>query len=163
MALIETIRSAWGWCGVDPDEVIGENDFGNLILKDSAGCYWRLCPEELSCELVAHDRKELDALSADQEFLRDWHLSALRDEAFGRLGVLPEGRVYCLKIPGTLGGEYGGDNLATIELDELIRASGHMALQIKDLPDGAQVRLQVTECPLHPRPVGAARHRRTRV
>lgn len=34
---------------------------------------------------------------------------------------------YCLKIPGVIGGEHGGDNLGRISLDELIRASGHIA------------------------------------
>ena len=145
MALIEIVRSAWGWCGIDPVEVIGQNDFGNLVLKDKAGCYWRLCPEELSCELLTHDQKELDALSTDEVFLRDWHMTALKGLALERLGVPPEGSVYCLKIPGVLGGAYGGDNLATMELEQLIGASGHIASRIKELPDGARIRLQVTE------------------
>lgn len=143
MSLVETIRLAWGWCGVDPVEVVGENDFGNLMVKDALGHYWRLCPEDLSCTIVARNREELDVLSSNQEFLRDWHMSALVDEAFEKLGVLPEGRTYCLKIPGVLGGEYGGDNLATIELEELVRASGNIAQQIKDLPNGAKVRLKI--------------------
>ena len=96
------------------------------MVKDVHGKYWRLCPEDLSCTVVTENREELDALSKDQEFLRDWHMSALVDYAHERLGVLPDGRKYCLKIPGVLGGEYGGDNVATIGLEELnwsIRAS----------------------------------------
>jgi hypothetical protein len=145
MTLTETVRVAWGWCGVDPVEIVGENDFGNLMVKDCAGRYWRLCPEDLSCTVIARDREELDVLSRDQAFLRDWYMSALVDEAFQRLGALPEGCKYCLKIPGVLGGEYGGDNLATIHLNELIRASGDIAHQIKDLPDGAKVRLKILD------------------
>jgi len=60
-------------------------------------------------------------------------------------GPLSEGRKYCLKIPGALGGAYGDDNLATISLLELIRASGYMAKEIKDLPDGAKIRLRVID------------------
>lgn len=143
MTLTETVRAAWGWCGVDPVDIVGENDFGNLMVKDSTGRYWRLCPEDLSCAVVARDREELEALSRSQEFLRDWYMSGLVEEAFHRFGALPEGRKYCLKIPGALGGEYGGDNLATIYLDELIRASGDVAQQIQDLPDGAKVRIKI--------------------
>jgi hypothetical protein len=145
MTVIDEIREAWGWVGLSPEDVVGENDFGNLMIKDSEGRYWRLCPEDLYCTLVAANREELKALSQDQEFLRDWYMPALVNEAVTKCGALEEGKKYCLKIPGPLGGEYGGDNLATISLLELIRASGHIAREIRDLPDGAQVRLKVVD------------------
>lgn len=44
-----------------------------------------------------------------------------------------------------IGGEYGRENLATISQVELIRASGDLAQQIKDLPDGEKVRLRATD------------------
>lgn len=34
MSLVEEIRQSWGWVGIEPVEVVGENDFGNLIVKD---------------------------------------------------------------------------------------------------------------------------------
>ncbi len=145
MSVISEIERAWGWTGVRPSEVVGENDFGNLIIKDVDGRYWRLCPEEPSCKVVAQTRQELDRLSIDQEFLHDWNMKPIVEEARERCGPLTEGRKYCLKTPALLGGNYGGDNLATITLVELIRASGHIGEQIKDLPDGAKVQLRVTE------------------
>lgn len=145
MQLLDEVRGAWGWVGIEPVELIDDNDFGNLILKDVRGQYWRLCPEDLYCEVVAGGREELDRLSKDQEFLSDWCMRGLVDQAFQRFGTLTPGRKYCLKIPGALGGEYGGGNLATISLDELIRASGHIAQQIADLPDGASIKLSVTD------------------
>ncbi|MCD2518474.1 DUF1851 domain-containing protein [Massilia sp. G4R7] len=120
-----------------------DNEFGNLILRDVRGQYWRLCPEDLYCEVVASGREELDGLATNQEFLYDWYMRDLVDQAFQRFGALAPGRKYCLKIPGVLGGEYGGDNLGTIAFDELIRASGHLAQQIAGLPDGASVKLSV--------------------
>ena len=151
MSLIDEIRAAWGWVGLDPIEVVGENDFGNLVVKDAHGKYWRLCPEDCYCRVVAESREELDALSTDEAFLQDWNMSTLVNEAFVKLGVLADGRKYCLKIPGVLGGEYGGaaiyvgENIGTISLEELVRASGHIRREINDLPDGAKVRLKVTE------------------
>jgi hypothetical protein len=128
---------------MEPVEIVGENDFGNLMIKDKDGKYWRLCPEGLSCKVVAQNRQELDVLSHNQEFLHDWYIKNLVAQAKDLLGPLPEGRKYCLKIPGVLGGEYGGSNLATVPLVELIRFSGDVAKQIKDLPDGAQVKFQI--------------------
>ena len=52
MNIVEEIKESWGWVGIDPVEVVGENDFGNLLIKDSDGKYWRLCPEDVDCEVV---------------------------------------------------------------------------------------------------------------
>ena len=131
LELTDLIAHAWGWTGIRPSEVVGENDFGNLMVRDVDGKYWRLCPEEL--------------LSADQTFLHDWYVSALVEQARAVAGPLGPGQKYCLKIPGPLGGEYGGSNLASISLEELIEASGYIAHQIEGLPDGAKVELRSTE------------------
>ena len=143
MSIVEEIKEAWGWVGIDPVEVVGENDFGNLMIKDVEGKYWRLCPEDVYCEVVAENRKELDALSTDHEFLEDWYMKALVEVAKDTLGPLEEGRKYYLVIPGALGGEYVISNIKTAPLVEIIRYSGDVGKQIKDLPDGAQIKLRV--------------------
>jgi hypothetical protein len=145
MSLVDEIKQAWGWVGIKPVEVVGENDFGNLLIKDEEGKYWRLCPENCYCEVIAANRGALDQLSADQAFLSDWYMTALVSLANEKCGPLTVGRKYCLKISGVLGGEYGGDNLASAPQVELVRVSGDIARQIKDLPEGAQVKLQVVE------------------
>lgn len=145
MTLVEIIARSWGWTGIQPAAVVGENDFGNLMVRDVRGMYWRICPEELSCEVVAQDRAALDALSTDQGFLKDWAMRALVEEARKSLGPLEEGRKYGLKIPGVLGGAYGGDNLAQLPLADIIGAAGDIARQIDGLPDGSKVQLRVTE------------------
>lgn len=143
MALIAIVETAWGWTGLAPEQIVGDNDFGNLMIKDRAGRYWRICPEDLYCKIVANDRGELDALSRNRDFLHDWSMIALVQEAERALGALRPGDKYCLKIPGPLGGEYGGANLARIPLGELIATSGEIARQIADLPDGAEVQLSI--------------------
>lgn len=145
MELITTVKEAWAWTGLEPDQVVGDNDFGHLIVKDLSARYWHLCPDGLSCRIIANSRPELDALSRDQDFLRDWYMRALVQEARDRLGPLRPGFKYCLKIPGTLDGQYGGENLGVISPDELISASGGIARQIADLPDGSRVRLNVVD------------------
>ncbi len=141
----QVVKDAWGWTGLKPDQIVGDNDFGNLVIKDQSGRYWRLCPEDLYCKVIANSKAELDQLLQDQNFLRDWHMTELAQQARERLGPLRPGFKYCFKIPGTLGGEYGGDNLATISLGGLVSASGRIAKQIMALPDGAQVKLSVVD------------------
>lgn len=145
MSIVEEIKESWGWVGIEPEEVVGENDFGNLMIKDIEGKYWRLCPEDVYCEVIAQNREELDKLSSDQEFLEDWYMQALVEKAQEHLGLLTEGQKYCLVTPGVLGGEYAISNIKTVPLIELIRFSGDLANQIKDLPDGAQIKLKVVD------------------
>lgn len=145
MNLVAIISRAWGWTGLQPVEVVAENDFGNLIVRDTSGQYWRICPEDLYCKIIASDRSALDRLIEEEPFQQDWTMAALVEQAEEKVGPLENGRKYCLKIPGPLGGEYGRDNLASISLVELIEASGDIALQTKDLPDGTEVHLRIIE------------------
>jgi hypothetical protein len=74
MITVDEINEAWGWVGLNAEEVLGENAFGNLIIRDDEGRYWRLAPQDLCCEPVAEDRAALDALSYNQEFLNGWYM-----------------------------------------------------------------------------------------
>ena len=145
MSIIQEVKDSWGWVGIEPLTIVGENDFGNLMIEDVDGKYWRLSPEDVYCEVVASDRDELDQLSQDQVFLEDWHMQVLVEQARESLGELTEGQKYCLVIPGALGGEYGVSNIKTAPLTELVRFSGDLAKQIKDLPDGAEIQLRVVD------------------
>lgn len=145
MSIVDEINESWGWSGIDAAEVVAENEFGNLLIQDRAERYWRLCPEELSCTVVAQHRAALDELSVDPQFVQDWYMEHLVEMAKTQFGPLEHGRKYCLKIPGVLGGEYVPTNLATIALPELVRASGFLAKQVSDLSDGATVRLSITD------------------
>jgi hypothetical protein len=77
--------------------------------------------------------------------LKDWNMRALVELANEKCGFLPDGKKYCLKVPGFLGGEYGGENLAIAPLVEIVRISGDIAKQTAELPEGATIRLKVTD------------------
>jgi hypothetical protein len=72
-------------------------------------------------------------------------MKALVEVAKDKLGPPEEGRKYYFVIPGVLGGEYGINNIKTLPLAELIKLSGDLSKQIKDLSDGAQVKLKVVD------------------
>jgi len=139
--IVKTIRNAWSWRGIEPTEVIAINSFGNVIVQDDAGEIWRICPEELEATKIASSRSAYELLRGDQDFVLDWEMELPRLEAEALLGEPGSGRCYCFKIPATLGGKYAGDNFGIISIDELVSASGNMAFQIKDIPDGEKVRI----------------------
>ena len=143
MSIIQEIADAWGRVGINPVEVVGENDFGNLIVKDADEKYWRLCPEEVYFEIIAEDRESLDKLSTDQEFLEDWYMAALVELAIKNHGQLEQGKKFHLTVPSILGGEYAIENIKQVPLIEQIRFSGSVGKQINELPDGAQIELKV--------------------
>ena len=142
----DEIRSAWGWLGLEPTRVIAENDFGNLIIEDTKGAFWRLCPEECFCKKIASNRSELQTVMKDPEFATDWAMERIVEVARNVCGPLIAGKKYALKIPGCLGGEYVWENFAIVPLSELIGFSGTIAFQAKDLADGTKVELKV----IHP-------------
>jgi hypothetical protein len=139
--LVKTIREAWGWCGIEPTEVIAINSFGNVIVQDDVGEIWRICPEELEATKIASSRSAYELRRGNQDFALDWEMEVPRLEAEALLGEPGKGRCYCFKIPAILGGRYAGDNFGTISIVELLSASGNMAFQIKDIPDGEKVRI----------------------
>jgi hypothetical protein len=145
VSVVAKIKQWWGWVGIDPVEVVAMNAFGNLLIRDSNGKIWRLCPEDLYCEVVAANDAELSQLLQNAKFVEDWEMRALVRAAHDKLGPLVEGRRYHLKIPAPLGGAYAADNMSAVPIEEIIAFSGDVAKQIKDLPEGAQVRLKVVD------------------
>lgn len=143
--IIKHINDSWSWTGLSATHIIQINDFGNLIIEDKNAQIWRICPEDLSCTIIAENIAEFEILKNTEEFIIDWEMNNLIEIANSKLGALSTDRKYCLKIPSILGGTYTYDNIGTVKFLELISASGSLALQIKDLPDGSEVKLIVTD------------------
>ncbi len=139
------ISDSWGWLGMGAVEVAATNAFGNVIFVDSAHRFWRISPEELSCELVADTRDEYDALIRDHDFRQDWEMTRLVEQAQARYGKQGEDQCFFLKRPAVLGGRYAIENVGTISRQELVAFAGSVARQIKDVADGEQVVLTCTD------------------
>ena len=143
--IITEINKAWNWKGFNANEIILTNDFGNVIFKTDNNEYWRICPEEISCEKIAQSELEFDRLLTDTEFIDDWHMLALIKIAKSEIGELEEGQKYCLKMPAVLGGEYEKSNIGKISFTELILFSGDLGFKIKDLQDGQKIELKTRD------------------
>jgi hypothetical protein len=141
--LLAKIAEAWGWRGLEPSAVVGENEFGNLLVKDSAGKYWRICPEDVYCKVIALDDHAFHKLVDDVDFQQDWEMAPLAEAARSKFGTLGPGRRYCFAIPGILGGAYSAENIRHAPLLEIIGMAGDIGQQLKDLSDGSQIQLKV--------------------
>ena len=141
--MIAEINKAWNWKEFNATEIIRTNEFGNVIFKTDKNEYWRICPEEISCEKIAESESEFNRLSANSEFIEDWEMKNLVDIAKLELGELAENQKYCLKMPAIVGGEYEKSNIGKISFAELISFSGDLGFQIKDLKPGQKIKLKI--------------------
>ena len=135
--LLQAIAQGWSWKLGNPVEIVATNSFGNAIVRNEAGQYFRIMPEEWQCDLLATSASDLEQKREQPNFIRDWEMLALVARAEAALGPLKDGQVYYLVVPGVLGGKYAEDNIRKISLVELLAYSGDMAHQIDNVPDGA--------------------------
>lgn len=131
--MIETINESWEWNGINGTDILYENDFGNLIVLDKNGKIWRICPEELSCQIISENEDDFERLFDTEEFQIDWHMRETVDMANDQLGDLLGGEKYCLKLPGVLGGLYEPENFGKMEFGKLITLSGAIALEMQGM------------------------------
>jgi hypothetical protein len=151
-ALLNSIAEGWSWKLGEPVEVVATNVFGNAIVKNKAGHYFRIMPEEWSCELIVGSAAELEKKRRSAEFTLDWEMKPIVAVAEKAHGPVADGQVYYLVVPGVLGGTYTEENIRKISLHEVLAYCGDMARQINDVPDGESVVIVPTEKePKHPR------------
>ncbi len=143
--LLQAISRGWAWKIGKPVEVIATNPFGNAIVRNEEGSYFRIMPEEWQCELIASSAAELEEKRKTEEFIWDWEMSALVCRAEVAHGPLADGQVYDLVVPGLLGGKYAEENVRKIGLPELLSYCGDMAHQMEGVPDGAEVKIVLKE------------------
>lgn len=131
MNVLEAVKQYWGWTGIEPEKLIAENEFANLIIQDVEGRFWRLCPEDLYCDPIADDKDEYNELVKDEEFNQDWFMEVMVHKATEKFGQLEDGKKFHLLEPGALGGKYAVFNIKPIEFERIIKFSGELAHKIQ--------------------------------
>lgn len=127
MNIIDAITQYWGWTGIEPDTIIAENEFGNLIIQDVEGRFWRLCPEDLYCDPIADNKDEYNELVKDEEFNMDWFMDAIVPKCIEKHGELADGHKFHMLEPGALGGKYAVFNIHPMPFERILKFSGELA------------------------------------
>ena len=141
--IAEALNESWGWVMPQITTVLAVNSMANCLVQDVNGHYWRICPEELSANLIARNEAEVQTVFESPEQKEDWQLLGLINPAEEQLGSLKEGECYQMVTPGVLGGKYSVSNLKITPIYQYLSMCGEMAYQIKDLKDGEKVELCV--------------------
>lgn len=112
---------------------------GQFCIKDSK--VYTFDPETGSLEYLADDIESwVQILLSDYEVLTGYPLAHQWQKQNGQLAA---GKRLLPKVPFVLGGEFVLDNLYLADAVEGMRFRADIASQIKELPDGAQIRLNI--------------------
>ena len=124
MDAVQIIKQYWGFTGIRPVQIIERNQFGNLLVQDNSSRFWRICPEELSCEVIASNQKQMKQLWDEAEFKNDWHMTGFAVLAYNALGGVDDEQCYYFINPPALGGGYDVANIGITTIADLIIDSG---------------------------------------
>jgi len=142
--IVEAVNEAWDWAGVTATQVIAQSPMGHLVLSDAEDRFFYLDPDGMAVIPLGSEAEAASHLSSD-EAKELWSGGELVAEGLKRFGEPPVGSVFTIKPHAMIEGRYEPENLCVMPLEELIRFTGDVAQQIKDLPDGSQIQFEVTD------------------
>ncbi len=144
MSLVEAVNEGWGWTGLTATRVVAQSPMGHLIVSDDDDTFFYVDPDGMAI-IPLGTETEAQAHLASDEARQLWSGGALVEEGKRRFGEPPTGSVFTIKPHAMIEGRYEPENLCVMSLEELIRFTGDVAQQIKDLPDGSQIHFEVTD------------------
>lgn len=146
-------------CGLSPDELlrnwrwfIGEDKYllfatvsGDAFLVDYLGRVYWLETGAGTLSKVAEDQESFLTALEQEDRRNDW-LFAENIASWIRAGQTPNpGECFGYKSLPVLGGTYEESNRLLVKASEHFWLSGEIHFQIKDLPDGARVRIKIED------------------
>lgn len=125
--------------------ILCTNLFGDAFFVDSSGAVHMLERGAASVEAIASSEEEFrEAIIGDSE---GWQLRPLADQCRSAGKILGDGQCYAFKMLPVLGGEYIVENVWVAPWREWFDLTADVYEQIKDVPDGTPVRLNLGQNP----------------
>lgn len=141
---LNRLTESWDWLIGNDKTPILISSIGDIFLEDRNEKCYRLNVGEGIIEKVAEDKTEFKEKLNDNEIVSDWFLVELVAELKKGGMELTENKLYGYKKLPVLGGEYEPENFELTDIEVHFELSGQIHKQIKDLPDGTNVKI-VTE------------------
>jgi hypothetical protein len=138
------ILTEWRWLIGEDKKVVYIFKSGDAILSDSEDAVYRLDAGAGVLVNVADNLEEFDKKMDDKDFYNSTTLAPLISR-LEQEKPLKEDQVYSyIKLP-LFGGEYNTENMYPLSVEEHFGITGDICFQAKDLKDGDQVEINVTE------------------
>lgn len=141
---LQALASSWRWCVPAEWHAFIFAVSGDVFFEDPDGCVHWLDTGQGTLERIAATRAEfLDRLRADSG--REWLMSELLDDFVQAGMVIGENQCLGYRTLPILGGDYTAENMRPMSAAAWYGFSGYLHEQIHDLPDGAKLRLTITD------------------
>jgi hypothetical protein len=135
----------WSWLLPADSKVLLLTRAGDLFLQLADRSVHMLDVGVGELQRVAADQKEFDEMISNPKVAREWLMIPIVDQLVASgLGLGLEQCYGFRKLP-IFGGTYSAENRVVLPIREHLGASGSLHRQVADLPDGAKVRIELTE------------------
>lgn len=142
--VLAAVNKGWAWAGLEATDIHATSRMGHMLLSDAEGCFYYLDIDGL--RMLTLGSQEAAKAHFDKDETREiWQATDLVEGARQRLGEPPEGSVFTLSPRNWIDGQYSVENMVILPLAEIALLSGDLARQLKDLPDGSHVRIELGE------------------
>jgi hypothetical protein len=141
---MSALQIAWGWLLPQPFNPVMASTLGDVFFEqDGPEVFWlNTGTAEITC--VAASRSEFLGLLRTEK-MDEWFMPHLIEQlkAAGK-HLQPDGCYTYVALPIFAEGKYEVANLNPVPSPEHFRLTGEVHQQVRDLPDGSQVKLQRT-------------------
>ena len=137
--------ASWRWKVGGVAEVVALSLSGDIFYKDSSNHVYWLDTGAGTTERIASSESGFLALLGNPERAADLLLQPVVEAFFRTSGPLPFGKCLGYKMLPIFGGDYAGENRVPLPASEHFMFTGEVHQQIKDLPDGGQVKFKVVD------------------
>ncbi len=142
---VHALRENWRWLLGDAWTPILFSAVGDVFLEVTAGTVWWLSTATGAFEQVAESREQFSELLGG-ESADEWFLPGLVEVLRSQGKVLAEDQCYTyVVLPIFKEGSFSAENMHPVPAAEHFALSGHMHQSIHNLPDGAQVRVIISD------------------
>ena len=139
------VLAGWSWL-LPPEYTLWlVTRFGDLFVVPPDGTIHMLDVGAGSLTQVAESRADFGRGIDEGDNADNWLMIPLVDELVAAGLRLRPGECYGYKIPPVLGGEYAVENCAVLPIADYLGAYASIHEQLRDVPDGAQVVLEVED------------------
>ena len=135
---VDRLLQNWRWLFPQKATLVARNSFGDLFVQDESGVIWWLQAGPGTVDQVAASLSDFRSLAAGAQ--KDEWFATEDEQAAAQNGLMP-GKDQCIAFSIPIVFKEGGRPYVA-DLYEQVSFLGDLHRQIKDLPDGAKVRLK---------------------
>ncbi|HUE72143.1 MAG TPA: T6SS immunity protein Tdi1 domain-containing protein [Pirellulaceae bacterium] len=150
------LLESWAWLLPGEFTVWLVNRYAELFLVLPDGTVHWLETDGGSFTKVAESRDDFSAKIDEDDNAKNWLMIPLVDRCVAAGLTLGPGQCYGFKYPTILGGDFTVENTGVLAIGDYLGSRGSIHEQLRDVPDGQQVILEIVNRPTSRLPGGTS-------